>query len=455
MAIQSINPATNTVEKTFTPHTQNEVQQILKQADTVFQEWRNTPFAYRSERMNACADLLEQRAEKYGRLITLEMGKPLKEAVSEVQKCAKACRYYAQHAADFLQDEVIESDAARSFISYEPLGVVLAIMPWNFPFWQVFRFAAPALMAGNAGILKHASNVPQCALAIEEVIRDAGFPEGIFKTILVESAEIEAVIKSSCIKAVTLTGSEAAGSKVAEQAGSEIKKTVLELGGSDAFIVLADADLEKAAETAVKSRMINSGQSCIAAKRFIVEEAVADEFIEKMKSKMAALTTGNPLEQDVDYGPLARKDLADDLEKQVKESVEKGAEVILEGGRTDKESAFFKPMMLKNVQPGMPAYDEELFGPVASIFVVKSEEEAIQIANDSRFGLGGSVWTQNREHGEQIARKVETGAMFVNALVHSDPAMPFGGIKKSGYGRELSYVGIREFVNQKSIWIGK
>ncbi|MCX2741077.1 NAD-dependent succinate-semialdehyde dehydrogenase [Pontibacter anaerobius] len=453
MAIETVNPATGEVLKTFTPHTPKEVKQKIEAAEQAFQSWRDTSFEERTRYMNRQAEILENEAEKYGRIISLEMGKPLKDAIAEVKKCALACRYYAENAEDFLADEEVETKAERSLIAFEPLGVVLAIMPWNFPFWQAYRFLAPALMAGNVGLLKHASNVPQCALAIEEIVRKAGFPDNVFQTLLIGSGAVNAVIEHPHVKAVTLTGSEGAGSKVAEKAGQEIKKTVLELGGSDAFIVLNDADLEKAAETAAKSRMVNVGQSCIAAKRFIVEESIADAFLQKFKAKMQNLKTGDPLKDKIDYGPLARVDLAEDLEKQVQESIKQGAEVVLEGGREDKNSAYFKPMILKNVKPGMPAYEEEMFGPVAAVMVVKDEEEAIKVANDSRFGLGGAVWTQDRKRGLRVARKVETGAMFVNALVASSPEMPFGGIKKSGYGRELSYLGIREFVNQKSIWV--
>ncbi|WP_439882048.1 NAD-dependent succinate-semialdehyde dehydrogenase [Pontibacter sp. MBLB2868] len=452
MSIKTINPATGEEIKSFTSDSPEEISKKLEAGQAAFQNWRNTSFEERARCMHKQADILEQDAEKYGRIITLEMGKPLKDAIAEVKKCAKACRYYADNAADFLADDTIETTASTSMIAYEPLGVVLAIMPWNFPFWQAYRFLAPALMAGNVGVLKHASNVPQCALAIEEIVRRAGFPDDVFQTLLIGSREVNAVIENPLVKAVTLTGSEVAGSKVAEKAGSEIKKTVLELGGSDPFIVLEDADLEQAAEVAVKSRMVNTGQSCIAAKRFIVVESIADAFLSKMKEKMANLKTGDPM-QDVDYGPLARIDLAEDLEKQVKASVEKGAEIVLDGGRDAKDNAYFKPMILKNVKPGMPAYEEEMFGPVAAVIIVKDEEEAIAVANDSRFGLGGAVWTQDKARGLRVARKVETGAMFVNALVASSPEMPFGGIKKSGYGRELSYLGIREFVNQKSIWV--
>ncbi|WP_266204739.1 NAD-dependent succinate-semialdehyde dehydrogenase [Pontibacter kalidii] len=453
MAIETVNPATGEVVKTFTPHTPEEIREKIEAAEKAFQSWRDVSFEERAKCMNRQAEILENEAEKYGRIISLEMGKPLKDAVAEVKKCALACRYYAENAADFLADEEIGTKAERSLIAFEPLGVVLAIMPWNFPFWQAYRFLAPALMAGNVGLLKHASNVPQCALAIEEIVRKAGFPEKVFQTLLIGSGEVNAVIEHPHVKAVTLTGSEGAGSKVAKKAGQEIKKTVLELGGSDAFVVLEDADLEKAAETAVKSRMVNAGQSCIAAKRFIVVESIADAFLQKFKEKMQSLKTGDPLKEDIDYGPLARVDLAEDLEKQVQESVKQGAEVVLDGGRESKDSAYFKPMILRNVKPGMPAYEEEMFGPVAAVMVVKDEEEAIKVANDSRFGLGGAVWTQDKERGLRVARKVETGAMFVNAMVASTPEMPFGGIKKSGYGRELSYLGIREFVNQKSIWV--
>lgn len=453
MAIESINPATGEVVKTFEPHTAEEIEQKIQAAQEAYRNWRNVSFEERARHMQKQAEILENEAEHYGRMISLEMGKPLKDAVAEVKKCALACRYYAEHAAEFMQDTVIASDASRSLISYEPLGIVLAIMPWNFPFWQAYRFLAPALMAGNVCLLKHASNVPQSALAIEEIVRKAGFPGNVFQTLLIGSGEVNAVIEHPLVQAVTLTGSEGAGAKVGEKAGQQIKKTVLELGGSDAFIVLEDADLEHASEVAVKSRMVNTGQSCIAAKRFIVVESIAGEFLEKMKQKMAQLKTGDPLTDDCDYGPLARKDLAEDLEKQVQASLDKGAEVVLDGGRAGKDNAYFKPMILKNVKPGMPAYDEEMFGPVAAVMVVKDEAEAIKIANDSRYGLGGAVWTRDPARGLRVARQVETGAMFVNALVHSSPEMPFGGIKKSGYGRELSYLGIREFVNQKSIWI--
>jgi len=453
MAIQSLNPATGKFEKTFQPHTSAEIETMLQKGETAFQEWRKTSFAHRTDLMRNVVGELNGNTEKYAQLITLEMGKPIKEARGEVRKCATACEYYAAHAATFLADEEIKTAATRSYIAYQPLGIVLAVMPWNFPFWQVFRFAAPALMAGNAGILKHASNVPQCAMAIAEIFQKAGFREGLFQTVLVESEGVDPLIKDERVKAVTLTGSEGAGAHVASLAGKEIKKTVLELGGSDAFVVLLDADLELAAATAARSRMINTGQSCISAKRFIVEKPVAEEFISKMKAAMEKLKTGDPTSEDSDYGPLARVDLAKSLGEQVQRSVANGAEVVLEGGQENSESAHFKPMILKNVKPGMPAYDEELFGPVAAIIIAEDADEAIRIANDSRFGLGGSIWTQDHRKGQDLARRMESGAGFINALVASSPEMPFGGIKKSGYGRELSYIGIREFVNQKSIWL--
>jgi succinate-semialdehyde dehydrogenase/glutarate-semialdehyde dehydrogenase len=453
MAIQSLNPATGQVEKEFEAYTAQQLETILQTGENTFQEWRKTTFLHRSELMRHVIGELNGNTEKYAKLITLEMGKPITEARAEVRKCALACEYYAAHAATFLADEEIKTAATRSFISYGPLGIILAIMPWNFPFWQVFRFAAPALMAGNVAILKHASNVPQCALAIQEIFEKAGFPASCFQTALIDSQAVESLIEDERVKAVTLTGSEAAGSSVAANAGKEIKKTVLELGGSDAFVVLQDADLDAAVEVAMLSRMRNAGQSCIAAKRFILEAPIADSFIGKFKAAISKLKIGDPTAEATEIGPLARKDLAADLQKQVDDSIAKGAELVLQGGHTDTNSAFFSPVILKNLQPGMPAYDEELFGPVVSIFIVKDEEEAIKLANDSRFGLGGSIWTQDWRKGLELAKRFESGAVFINALVASSPEMPFGGIKKSGYGRELSYLGIREFVNQKSIWL--
>lgn len=453
MAIQSLNPATNEVLKTFPPHTSLALERILDTAEQAFVNWRKTTFAERAELMRQAAHELQTNSLHYAETITQEMGKPIREAKAEIHKCALCCEFYAEHAETYLQDEEIKSDASISYITYEPLGIILAIMPWNFPFWQVFRFAAPSIMAGNVGLLKHASNVPQCALAIEEVFRKAGFPEGIFTSTLVESNAVEKLIKDDRIKAITLTGSEGAGASVAALAGSQIKKTVLELGGSDAFIVLEDADIEITAKMAAKARMINTGQSCIAAKRFIIVEAIASPFIERMKFYLEQLKTGNTLDDSTDYGPLARHDLAVSVQRQVNESVAKGARIILAGGQPDPQSAYFYPMMLTDIPAGTPAHDEEIFGPVACIFVVKNSSEAIRVANDCRFGLGASIWTNNISEARQLARQVESGAVFINGMVQSHPALPFGGIKKSGYGRELSYVGIREFVNQKTVWV--
>ncbi|MDB5263732.1 MAG: succinate-semialdehyde dehydrogenase [Adhaeribacter sp.] len=454
MAIQSVNPADNSLLQSFEPLTDAELENALAQADNTFKSWRKTTFAERSRLMQQCAAVLEEEQRHYATLMTLEMGKPISQAMGEIKKCAAVCRYYAEHAENFLQDEIMKTDASKSFVSYEPLGAVLAIMPWNFPYWQVFRFAAPALMAGNVGLLKHASNVPQCALAIEEIFRKAGFPAGAFTTLLISSEKVETVIKDDRVKAVTLTGSEAAGASVAQQAGREIKKTVLELGGSDPFIILADADLDQAVETAVNSRLINTGQSCIAAKRFMVTEPIAEAFLKKMKETLQAKKTGNPMAEDCDYGPMARADLARDLQQQVNESVAKGAKIYLDGGHQNNDTAYFKPMILTDIKPGSPAYDDELFGPVALVFVVKDEDEAVRIANDHRYGLGATIFTRDLTKGENLARRIESGNVFINAMVQSAPGIPFGGIKKSGYGRELSYVGIREFVNQKTIWIG-
>ena len=454
MAIESFNPYTGRVVRRFKSFSWIKTERILSQAAQAALTWRTTSFADRAERMHRAAALLRERQDELARLMAIEMGKPITDGRAEVEKCALTCDYYADHAEQFMRDELIETPAQRSFISHEPLGVVLAIMPWNFPFWQVVRFAAPALMAGNVGLLKHASNVPQCALALEDIFHDAGFPPATFRTLLIGTDLVEKLIADDRLKAVTLTGSELAGSKVAAAAGAHIKKTVLELGGSDAFIVLADADLELAAKTAAQARMINAGQSCIAAKRFIVEKPVLKEFITQMKTHLLAFRTGDPLDEATQYGPLARPDLADDLTKQVEESVRRGAKVELYGGQSEPGTALFRPMMLTKVKPGQPAYHEEFFGPVAIILEARDADDAIRLANDSPFGLGGSIWTRDVRRGEELARRVEAGAVFVNSMVKSSPEMPFGGVKKSGYGRELSHLGIREFVNQKSIWIG-
>ncbi|TGE24703.1 NAD-dependent succinate-semialdehyde dehydrogenase [Hymenobacter aquaticus] len=453
MAIESFNPYTGKVLRRFRAFSWAKTERILAQAARAATTWRDSPFAERRRLMHRAADLLRERQHELARLMALEMGKPVVDGRAEIVKCALTCDYYADHAEEFLRDEEIKTEARRSFIAYEPLGVVLAIMPWNFPFWQVIRFAAPALMAGNVGLLKHASNVPQCALALESIFHDAGFPPATFRTLLIGSELVEKLLQDDRVKAATLTGSEGAGAKVAATAGAQIKKTVLELGGSDPFVVLADADVELAAKTAAQARMVNAGQSCIAAKRFIVDKSVVKPFVNQLKTHLLALRTGDPLDEATQYGPLARPDLADELTKQVEDSVKAGARVELYGGQAKPGTALFRPMILANVKPGQPAYYEELFGPVAIILEARNEADAVRLANDSRFGLGGSVWTRDARRGEAVARRIESGAVFVNAMVKSSPEMPFGGVKKSGYGRELSYLGIREFVNQKSIWI--
>ncbi len=453
MSIESINPYTNASIATFDALDQAQIDKRLNNAETAFRGWRSVAFDRRSELMHAAGDELENKKGHYAELMIKEMGKARKEAIAEIEKCAWVCHFYADHAERMLQSEKLESDGSEAALVYDPMGPVLAVMPWNFPYWQVFRFAAPALMAGNVGVLKHASNVPQCALAIEEVFKNAGFPENVFQTLLIESSQVETVIKHPAIKAVTLTGSEAAGKSVAAMAGSVIKKTVLELGGSDPFIVLADADIAAAAKTAVKSRMINAGQSCIAAKRFIVEEAVSNDFLEKLIGALKQLKGGDPEREDTDFGPQAREDLAEQLEKQVQVSITKGAELVF-GNKPMREGTFFHPVVLKNVKPGMPAYDEELFGPVFTVLVAQDTEEAVRIANDSLYGLGASLWSKDTNKAKEIARLIDSGNVFINGLVKSDPRLPFGGIKLSGYGRELSHLGIREFMNQKTVWVG-
>jgi len=453
MSIQSVNPATGEILETLEPTTPAQIDTILARAHAAFTEWRGEPFARRSALMRAAARELRARKDEYALTMTREMGKPIVQSEAEVEKCAVTCDYYAEHAEAFLAEQARETDASRSYVRFDPLGVVLAVMPWNFPFWQVFRFAAPGLMAGNAGVLKHASNVPRCALAIEEVFRRAGFPEGLFRAVLVDSGAVKGLIVDPCIVAVTLTGSERAGRAVAEQAGHEIKKTVLELGGSDPFIVLADADLDVAAHAAAEGRLINSGQSCIAAKRFIVVEPVADRFLERFKNELAARRMGDPTARETQVGPQARVDLRDELHHQVEESVKRGARRLLGGEIPPGKGAFYPPTLLAAVDRGMPAFDEETFGPVAAVIRAKDEADAVRLANDSYFGLGAAIWTRDRARAERLAAQVEAGAVFVNGVVKSDPRLPFGGIKRSGYGRELSEYGIREFVNVKSVWI--
>jgi succinate-semialdehyde dehydrogenase / glutarate-semialdehyde dehydrogenase len=453
MSIQSINPATGEVLETFQETSTSEIDGILEAAETTFREWRKRPFVERTKRMRQAAALLRAGKEKYARTMALEMGKPIVQGEAEAEKCAWACDYYAEHAEAFLAEQPRETDASRSYIRFDPLGPVLAIMPWNFPFWQVFRFAAPALMAGNAGILKHASNVPRCALQIEDVFREAGFPENLFRAVLVGSQKVAGIIADPRIRAATLTGSDSAGSKVAEQAGREIKKTVLELGGSDPFIVLEDADVQKAAKAAADARLINSGESCIAAKRFIVVEKVANAFLEIFVAEMRSRKMGDPLDRQTQVGPQARHDLRESLHRQVEESVKRGAQLLLGGRIPESPGAFYPPTVLAAVRKGMPAFDEETFGPVAAVIRAQDQADAIRLANDSPFGLGASLWTQDRQRAERLAREIEAGCVFVNELVKSDPRLPFGGVKRSGYGRELSEYGIREFMNIKSVWM--
>lgn len=453
MAMQTLNPATGEKIKSFETWGESELQQALQDTSEAFVAWRSTAIEQRAVLMKKAAHELKSNVGRYADIITLEMGKPIKEAKAEIKKCAWVCEFYADNAATFLADERIESDAGKSFVAYLPLGTVLAVMPWNYPFWQVFRFAAPSLMAGNTGVLKHASNVPQCALAIEEVFRNAGFPKNVFRSLMISASQVKAVVEDSRIHAVTLTGSEPAGRQVAATAGGAIKKSVLELGGSDAFVVLDDADLDAAAAAGVISRFTNNGQSCIAAKRFIVDNSIADDFLQRFKKKIESMRVGDPTQDDTDLGPMARLDLRDELHIQVDESIKQGATAALGCQPIDGDGAYYEPSILDNVVPGIRAYDEELFGPVAIVIRAKDEDDALRIANSSRFGLGGSVWTQDNERGERFARRMESGATFVNGLVKSDPRLPFGGIKASGYGRELSLHGIREFVNAKTIWI--
>ncbi|NIP42984.1 MAG: NAD-dependent succinate-semialdehyde dehydrogenase [candidate division Zixibacteria bacterium] len=452
--MKAINPATNELIKDYDEHDDDAVKDILKKVDNEFKSWSRTDFAHRSKLMKKAAGILKKNKDDYARTMAMEMGKPITEARSEAEKCAWVCEYYAENAEKFLADMEIETDASRSFVAFQPLGTVLAIMPWNFPFWQVFRFAAPALMAGNTGILKHASNVPGSALKIEEVFREAGFPENAFRSLLISSSKVEGIIKDDRIKAVTLTGSEFAGMQVAAQAGSVVKKTVMELGGSDPYIVLEDADMPSCVETSAKARMINNGQSCIAAKRFIVVKSKLKEFEEAQTNIMKNLKVGDPLDEETQAGPMARQDLMEDLHEQVKQSVEKGAKLLTGGEPMDREGAFYPPTVLTNCKKGMKVVDEETFGPVSAIIPVKDAEEAIAVANDSQYGLGGAVWSQDVEKAIEVARRVETGNMFVNGMTKSDPRLPFGGVKNSGYGRELSVFGIREFVNIKTIWVG-
>ena len=453
MAIATINPATGEVVKTFQPLSDAEIENKLQLAVKIFKQERKTPFAVRAQHMLKAAEILERDKEKFAHLMTLEMGKTYKSAVAEAVKCTTACRYYAENTERFLADEVIETGAKKSFIRYLPIGPVLAVMPWNFPFWQVIRFAAPALMAGNVGLLKHASNVPQCALAIESIFLEAGFPEGAFQTLLIGSGQVDAILNDPRVVAATLTGSEQAGIQVGIGAAKRIKKVVLELGGSDPFVVMPSANLDAAVTTAVQARIQNNGQSCIAAKRFIVAEPIADEFERKFVAKMESLKIGDPFDEKTELGPLSTPDGVKDLERDVQKSVQAGAKLLTGGHAIKGPGNFYAPTVLTNVPKDSPAYSEEFFGPVASIFRVKDIDDAIRIANDVRFGLGSSIWTNDEKERERFINEIEAGMVFFNKMVASDPRLPFGGVKASGHGREMSKVGIREFVNTKTIWI--
>ena len=452
--LRSINPATNELLDSYAQPTDAEMMAAVDQSYLTFLEWRKTSVSERTAALRRTAELLDERQEELARLITLEMGKAIAEARGEIAKCAWLCRYYADNAENFLAPERVETEAVLSYLRFDPIGIVLAIMPWNFPFWQVFRFAAPALMAGNAGLLKHAANVSGCGRAIEGLFRDAGFPEGLFLFLPIGSERVAQLLQHPKVRAATLTGSEKAGRAVAREAGNLIKKTVLELGGSDAYLVLEDADLELAARVCAQSRLINAGQSCIGAKRFIVVEAVHDRFVELFREQLAAARLGDPLDEETQLGPLARPDLRDELHRQVQDSMALGAKCRLGGKIPAGKGAFYPPTLLTEVGPGMPAYHEELFGPVAAVIRANDEEHAIRLANDSSFGLGAAVFTKDKARGERIAaHELEAGSCFVNAFVRSDPRLPFGGVKNSGYGRELSRYGMLEFVNVKTVYL--
>ena len=453
MKITSVNPANGETLKSYNEMTTEEAGSAVEQAHETWTSWRKTSFAERGRLMTRAGVILRERKHELAKLMALEMGKPVKQGIAEAEKCARACDYYAANAETHLAPDLIQTEGSQSYVAFEPLGVVLAVMPWNFPLWQVFRFAAPALMAGNAGVLKHSSNVPGCALVIEEIFTQAGFPEGAFRTLLIGSRQVQAVIEHPRVRAVTLTGSTPAGKSVAAQAGASLKKTVLELGGSDPYVVLEDADLDLAVQTCVNSRLINSGQSCINAKRFIIVEPILAAFTDRYVAVMKSKKVGDPLLEETEVGPLARHDLRDELHQQVLMSIKHGARLLLGGEIPSGSGAYYPPTVLADVTSGMPAYDDELFGPVAAIIRAKNEEDAVRIANDSVFGLGAAVFTQDLKRGERIARELEAGSTFVNALVASDPRLPFGGIKQSGYGRELGSYGIKEFVNVKTVYI--
>ena len=453
MAISTVNPATGEEVRSFEALGEGEIEEKIERAADTFREYKKTSFEERARMMLRAAEILEEEAEEFGRLMTSEMGKTLAAATAEAKKCARGCRYYAENTERFMADEEVELEGARAYIRYEPLGAILAIMPWNFPFWQVFRHAAPALMAGNVVLMKHASNVPQCALAIEDIIHRAGFPEGTFQTLLIGSGQVQTVIDDPRVRAVTLTGSEGAGRSVGAEAGENIKPSVLELGGSDPFIVMPSADLEKAVSTAVTSRTLNNGQSCVNAKRIIVHEEIADEFERRFVEQMAALRVGDPMSEETDMGPLATPQMLEDVDSQVRKSVEAGARVLTGGKPMDEPGNFYPPTVITDIPKDSPAYREEIFGPVASLFRVGDIDEAIHLANDTSFGLSSSAWTGDPQEQERFINEIEAGMVYINRMTESTPEIPFGGAKNSGYGRELSHFGIHEFTNIKTVWI--
>jgi succinate-semialdehyde dehydrogenase/glutarate-semialdehyde dehydrogenase len=453
MPIASVNPATGEKLKEFSPFDDAEIEKRLSRAGEAFKTYRGTTFAERAELLHAVSELLFQEKQTFAEIITLEMGKLFRDSVAEVEKCARGCRFYAENGARFLEEEPAQTDAAESHIEYQPLGPVLAVMPWNFPFWQVFRFAAPALMAGNVGLLKHASNVPQCALAIEKIFCRAGFEDGVFQTLLIEPEQVENLIVDSRVKAVTVTGSEKAGAAVASTAAREIKKAVLELGGSDAFIVMPSADFAVALDTAVKARTINTGQSCIAAKRFIIADEMYERFLEQFVQRMRGLTIGDPMEPQTELGPLATEQILNGVHDQVQKTIATGAKLVTGGNRIHGAGFFYEPTVLVDVPKESPAYREEVFGPVAAVFRVSNANEAIELANDTPFGLGSSAWTNDNQEQKLFVSDLDSGMVFINAMVASDPRLPFGGVKRSGFGRELGAAGIREFTNTKTVWI--
>src|SRR5213083_545231 len=453
MAIASINPATGEKLQEFSPFDGAEMEKRLARAEKAFSIYRRTTFTDRSVFLEATAELLFQEKKKFAEIITLEMGKLFRDSIAEIEKCSRGCRFYAENGERFLEDEAAQTDAAESYVKYQPLGPVLAIMPWNFPFWQVFRFAAPALTVGNVGLLKHASNVPQCALAIEEIFCRAGFDDGVFQTLLIEPEQVKKLIVDPRVKAVTLTGSDTAGSAVASTAAGEIKKSVLELGGSDGFIVMPSADFERALSSAVKARTINTGQSCIAAKRFVIADKIYDEFLNQFVDRMRALKAGDPMDEATELGPLATEHILQGVHDQVQKSIAVGAKPLTGGNRIHGPGFFYEPTVLVDVPKESPAYREEVFGPVAAVFRVGDADAAVELANDTTFGLGSSAWTKDRKEQKLFASELDSGMVFINAMVASDPRLPFGGVKRSGFGRELGAAGIREFTNTKTIWI--